>query len=108
MKRRLVFGGALTIAALALLSMRHGLVPAGRSDVQAAPIGLFGVSGFLTVSPAVPGAVALPAKPIYVPGVTVTLTNLLTGTVTGPVRTDLSGRYTFPPSEPGRYRVCST
>lgn len=46
------------------------------------------------------------ADDVFLPGKKVLLHNLLTGEKSQPVVTDLSGRFTFPPQGPGRYRVC--
>lgn len=43
---------------------------------------------------------------VFVPGVEVWLRNELTGEESPRVRTDLSGRFTFPPRKIGGYRVC--
>lgn len=43
---------------------------------------------------------------IYIPGVTVTLEDVNSGTITGKVITDLSGRFNFPAQEKGDYKLC--
>jgi hypothetical protein len=70
----------------------------------------FGISGYL-ITAAVrqlagdeqPGS---SPKLSYVPGVRVILEDLINGTKSQPTRTDLSGRFTFPPHPPSRYHVC--
>lgn len=47
-----------------------------------------------------------PFEDIYLPNVHVTLLNLETQTQSGPVTTDLSGRFTVKVPEQGRYQVC--
>lgn len=45
-------------------------------------------------------------KQIYIPGATVTLEDISSGTVTGDVISDLSGRFNFPAQQKGDYKLC--
>ncbi|MCH7700398.1 MAG: hypothetical protein IID37_01805 [Planctomycetes bacterium] len=56
----------------------------------------------------VTGRAPTTSQDIYIPGVKVFLTDTLTAATTDPVTTDLSGRFTTPLVQPGRYQVCWT
>jgi len=69
------------------------------------------VRGYIAVSVGgnldTPGApTRIPIRDIFIPGVKVFLTNLLNGTQSEPVLTDLSGRFTLRVQNTSRYRLC--
>jgi hypothetical protein len=96
---------ALFVACAALLFEPRGFTsqspqPAFVRGFIAASVG--GVN-FKTLRQGVANA---PLEDIYIPNVRVTLRNLTTLTDSGPVTTDLSGRFTVRVPQQGRYRVC--
>jgi K319L-like, PKD domain len=94
---------AASLFAVQLLSVAY---PHGGA-VSAAPPERLGVEGFLVVKGATLGKDVRLGRShtLFVPGVTVRLRR---GTIPigKPVRTDLSGRFVFPPQRAGRYRAC--
>jgi len=108
MKRSLTLGGLLFVVASAwFLVLVSGTAAPPQPPGPATTRGRFGVTGFLAAVPRAGASTAATfGRPIYVPGLEVTLENLLDGSKVGPVPTDLSGRFVFPPQPTARYRAC--
>lgn len=101
----LIFGTTLSLIAIGPSGCLPTIPP-----IILPPSGAFAVTGYLTAPTSHraqdDGSKLTLSERVFVPGVTVWLHHEDTNTDTQAVRTDLSGRFTFPPQKPGRYVLC--